>query len=58
MKKAIIIGKVSRLGARDDVEAQADGFIDARDMEAWMVKTYGEAKTWQPMNKLTLRGEK
>ncbi len=51
---AEIIDKTSRLGAQDDAEAQADGFIDARDMERWMIKKYGEARTWQPMNKLTL----
>lgn len=52
---AEIISKESRLGAQDDAEAQADGFIDCQDMEQWMIKTYGERKTWKPMNKLTLR---
>ena len=52
---AKIISKETRLGCQDDAEAQEDGFIDARDMERWMVKTYGEARTWEPMNKLTLR---
>lgn len=52
---AEIIGKESRLGAQNDTEAQADGFIDCRDMERWMIKTYGEAKTFKPMNKLTLK---
>ncbi len=36
-------------------EAIKDGFLGCRDMEAWMIKTHGESKTWQPMNKLTLR---
>ena len=55
---AEIISKETRLGCQDDAEAQEDGFIDARDMERWMVKTYGEARTWEPMNKLTLKGKK
>lgn len=38
-----------------NAEAQKDGFADCRDMERWMRKAYGEAKIWQPMNKLTLR---
>lgn len=52
---AEIISKESRLGAEDDAEAQADGFIGVRDMERWMVKTYGVSRTWEPMNKLTLK---
>jgi len=52
---AVIFNKEIRLGAKDDEEAKADGFIDMCDMERWMIKTYGEAKTWQPMNKLTLK---
>jgi len=51
---AEIVSKESRLGAASDDEAREDGFQDCRDMERWMIKTYGEAKTWQPMNKLTL----
>jgi len=52
---AEIVTKEVRLGAKDDEEARADGFQDCRDMEAWMTKTYGVAKTWQPMHKLMLR---
>ena len=53
---AEIIGKErNRYGAENDAEARADGFLDCRDMERWMIKTYGEARTWKPMNKLTLR---
>ena len=52
---ALIVGKEIRLGPKDDKEAQDDGFIDCEDMLRWMVKTYGESKTWKPMNKLTLR---
>ena len=52
--EAVINGKESRLGANSDKEAQDDGFLDARDMEKWMIRAYGEARTWTPMNKLTL----
>ena len=41
-----------------DEEAQQDGFIDAKDMKAWLRKTYGSDDRWVfcvPMNKLTLR---
>ena len=51
---AEIIQKVQKYASNDE-EAREDGFNDLRDMENWMIKTYGEAKTWQPMNKLTLR---
>jgi len=52
---AIIVNKVLRFGPRDDKEAQDDGFIDTADMERWMRKTYGEAKLWERINKLTLK---
>lgn len=52
--EAVIIGKESRLGAQSDKEAQDDGFKDCRDIEKWMIKTYGKARTGTPMNKLTL----
>ena len=53
--EAEITSKVKQLGAQSDEEAQADGFLDCEDMEKWMVKTYGYAETWKPMNKITLR---
>ena len=53
--EAVIIAKENRkYGANTDTEAQVDGFSDLRDMERWMIKTYGEARTFEPMNKLTL----
>ncbi len=52
---AEIISKEPRLGCQDDAEAREDGFIDARDMERWMIKTHGISRTWEPMNKLTLK---
>lgn len=50
---AEIIDKVQEYPT-DDNEAQNDGFNDLRDMENWMIRTYGEEATWHPMNKLTL----
>lgn len=52
---AVIINKEVRCRAIDDNEAKADGFNDCREMEAFMVKAHGIAKTRQPMNKITLR---
>jgi len=51
---AEIIKKESRLGARDDAEAREDGFENCHEMEKWMIKTYGETRTWESINKLTL----
>ena len=51
---AEIIQKVQK-HASSDKEARENGFNDLRDMDNWMIKTYGEEKTCQPMNKLTLK---
>lgn len=54
--EAIIVSvEPKKYGADTDEEAQADGFKDLRDMEHWMIKKYGEARTYEPMNKLTLQ---
>ena len=51
----IIHKELKKYGADTEAEAQADGFISLRDMERWMIKAHGEARTYEPMNKLTLR---
>ena len=54
--EAEITGKERRYLAQiTSKEAKADGFNSLKDMEKWMVKTYGYTETWKPMNKLTLR---
>jgi hypothetical protein len=54
---AEIINK--RYNAQADVtnaEAVEDGFNDVRDMEQWLIKTYGRARVnYEPINKLTLK---
>ena len=57
---AQIIGKELRLDGKPETdvtheEALADGFCNVRDMENWMIKTYGRVKAWKPRNKLTLK---
>ena len=59
--EALIVGKESKITGRPetditDEEAIADGFTDARDMEQWLIQTYGIRRVAQEsMNKLTLR---
>lgn len=58
---AKIVNKELKLTGRKDAditddEAIADGFTDVRNMEQWLMKTYGIRKNCEEnMNKLTLR---
>ena len=59
--EAVIVSKISKITGRletdvTDADAIADGFTDVRDMEQWLIKTYGIRKVVsEPINKLTLR---
>lgn len=59
--EAVVLSKVSKITGRPetdvtDDEAIADGFTGVRDMEQWLISTYGIRKVVSgPMNKLTLR---
>lgn len=58
---AIIVKKEVKVTGRPntditDEEAREDGFSDVRDMEQWLIQTYGIRKVCEEsMNKLSLR---
>ena len=59
--EAVIVSKELKVTGRPDTditddEAIADGFSDVRNMEQWLISTYGIRKVCEEkMNKLTLR---